>query len=91
MLRIKSLIKEKKTTIRKVAEKMEVSPQYISAIVNERKNPSLETLVRIADALNVPVGALFEGYQTPESIESIKNAPKAKCPYCGNTIVLKTL
>lgn len=38
-----------------------LDPTYISGIENGSRNPSLDTLVRLAGALGVKVSSLFEG------------------------------
>ena len=43
----------------RLAELTDVSPQYISHIETARKRPSLEILVRIANALNTTVDQLI--------------------------------
>jgi transcriptional regulator with XRE-family HTH domain len=43
-----------------LAAKANVSISYISDVTNAKGNPSLETMVAIADALEVPVVALLE-------------------------------
>lgn len=43
-----------------LATKAKVSISYISDVTNAKGNPSLETMVAIADALEVPLVALLE-------------------------------
>lgn len=57
-----------------------VSTTSLSRIITNEQKPSLDTLEKIAIALDVPVSELFA-------------APKAdviNCPYCGKSITLKT-
>ena len=51
---------KKKFSQEAVAERAEIGQNQISEIENEHSNPSLETLIRIADALNVKLARLFE-------------------------------
>lgn len=44
---------------RDFAEKLGVSPNYISLLENNKKEPSLSLLRKVAKALGVPVGFLF--------------------------------
>lgn len=76
-LRIKEVIKEQKTTIIELAEKMNISRVGLSQHING--NPSVEVLQRIADALEVPITELFE----VEASEGIH------CPNCGVRLELK--
>lgn len=64
-LRIKELRKEKKWTQAALAEATDLSQSYIGAIESSNidKSPSMDTLLRIADALEVHVGKLFKDAQ----------------------------
>lgn len=57
-LRIKELIKEKGTTIQNIADVIGVNRVTLSNSING--NPTLETLEKIANALDVPVTELFD-------------------------------
>ena len=72
MLRIDKIMKERGISTQTLAEKMDVSPQYVSEIVNERKNITLASL---------PMAALMDGYRDMEHAGN-----SFKCPYCGNVI-----
>ena len=52
-------------TIADVAQLAELSPGMLSKIENGQATASLDSLVRIANALGVTVGALFKGYGAP--------------------------
>lgn len=75
-LRIKEVIKEKGMTITELADKMGINRVNLSNMVNG--NPTVETLNKIADALNVPVTELFE---RPKS-----DTASLTCPHCGKSI-----
>lgn len=57
-LRIKQLVKEKGMTMAEVAKKLDINPVNLSSAVNG--NPTLSTLTKIAEVLNVEVIDLFE-------------------------------
>ena len=61
-LRIKEVIKEKGMTITELADKMGINRVNLSNMVNG--NPTVETLNKIADALEVSVTDLFEQSKT---------------------------
>ena len=65
---------EQGVTGKQLAERMGVSPQYISGIVRGTNSASIEVLSNIARILNVPIASLFADY---------KDAIAAKCPKCG--------
>ena len=58
-LRIKEVIKQKGTSVTEVSEKMGISRVNLSNMINGG-NPTLATLEKIADALDVSVVELFE-------------------------------
>lgn len=82
-LRIKNIIAAKGMTIKSLAEKMEVAPQTLGNIVNEKGNPNISTLEKIAEALDVPVSSLFADYLSP-------NSAVVLCPHCGARIDIQT-
>ena len=59
--RIKALRREHALQQRQLAEKAELTPSMVSQIESGRLTPSLHTLGKIAAALSVPIGALFDG------------------------------
>ena len=75
-LRIKEVIKEKGMTITELADKMGINRVNLSNMVNG--NPTVETLNKIADALNVPVTELFERPKI--------DTASLTCPHCGKSI-----
>ncbi len=81
--RIKNIVAAKGLTLKDVAEKMGITPQTLGNIVNEKNNPNISTLERIADVLEVPVSSLFTDYLEPNSAVVI-------CPQCGARINIQT-
>jgi transcriptional regulator with XRE-family HTH domain len=59
-LRIKEVLKEKGETAVWLAGEIGITQPNMSNIVSGKSKPSLDTLERIASALNVPISALFE-------------------------------
>ncbi|NDV15567.1 helix-turn-helix domain-containing protein [Muricauda sp. TY007] len=57
MIRVKEILKEKGRTQIELAEKLKMSPVGLSKLING--NPTLETMQKIADALDVEVKDLF--------------------------------
>lgn len=78
-LRVKEVCKEKGTTITQLAEMLGIKQESLSRAING--NPTLDTLQKIATALNVPVSALFDEVQP--------NDNTMKCPNCGTELELK--
>ena len=59
--RIRALRLKKKLTLQAVAERARVSQSLISQVERGLASPSVNTLRRIAGALDVPIAALFLG------------------------------
>lgn len=80
-LRIKEVLKEKKITVVSLANSVGMAQPSMSNIVNGKSTPSLETLEKIALALEVPVTELFE--------QPKKDSLSLTCPHCGKDINIK--
>ena len=63
MLRIDTILKLQDISTQELASRMGVSPQYVSEVVNEKKNITISGLKKFAEALQVPVAALFDDYK----------------------------
>lgn len=77
-MRIKELLKSKGMTAKELAGKLGISEGALSQSIKEGANPNLQTLMKIASALEVSVSELFD-------------APKdgvIRCPNCGSEIKL---
>lgn len=82
-MRIKQAIKESGSSVGELAQKMGVARQTISRQINGA-NITVETVQKIADALGVPVGQLFD--QTPQPTNADNNT--ITCPHCGAKLVI---
>lgn len=82
MERIISLMKEKGITKTALSERLNIKNQNFNAML---KNPTYETLSKIATALNVPMWQLFA---SPEEVA--QQTKSDTCPHCGQPIVVKT-
>lgn len=85
MLRIKEIMAEKKISNVKLAEMLQVTPQYVSEVVKEKKRLSINKLQRLSQVLEVPLPALFEGY-SPDGKKTKSN--EIICPCCGHVLSL---
>lgn len=56
---IRSIRKEKKMTLQQIGDAMGCSPQLISQYENGKRTPKIETIQKIADALNVSINDLM--------------------------------
>ena len=77
-LRIKEILKTKGNTAVWLASEIGMTQPNMSNVVNGKVMPSVETLGKIATALQVPITELFEQPQSNE----------VNCPNCGTRLVL---
>ena len=77
--RIKEICKEKGILMESLAGMLSIHPTSLTR--NIKGNPTIETLERIAAALNVPVIELFERSASGSII----------CPKCGTAIELTAI
>lgn len=80
-LRIKEILKDQGITNISLADQVGITRPNMSNIVNGKTKPSLDTLERIADALNVHISELFE--------KDMPNDNTIKCPNCGTELEVK--
>lgn len=74
--RIKSILKERGITALILAQKIDMTQANLSNIMTGKTTPTLPTLQKIADALQVPISDLFE--QPQQNIIT--------CPHCNGKI-----
>jgi len=76
-LRIKEVLIERAMTLTALADAVGIEKGNLSAIANGKKNPTIDTLDKIANGLGVHITSLFE---KPEP-----NNGGFTCPNCGAT------
>ena len=69
---VRALRKRLNLTVANVAKQAKLSSGMLSKIENGLTSPSLATLSALAHALNVPVTALFRGYEEQRDVTMIK-------------------
>lgn len=69
--RIQDLRKSKKMSQEQVAEKMGISPKYLSSIERGKENPTLDTFIKLAESLNVELSEIFNytGEKSPKELK----------------------
>lgn len=91
-LYIKEVMKEKGIMSKTLQEALGMAQTSVSYIINNKANPSFDTLVRIAEILDVPIWRLFYK-ETPKELQqeqpSVPKSPAIICPHCGNPIELE--
>ncbi len=78
---VRGIIKEKGWTIERVAREMGISRVTLSQ--NLSRNPTVNTLQRIANVIGCKVGDFFR--------DELDTGQRNYCPHCGKPIVIKTL
>ena len=81
MLRINEIIREKRLTVAKIAEKLGITRGTAQRQIHG--NPSLDTLQRYAEALEVDITELFSSNKK-EEVET-----NTVCPHCGKQIKIE--
>lgn len=64
--KLKELRKQQKLTLKELSQKTNISISFISDIENRRRNPSIDNLKILANALNVQVNYFFDGSEFKE-------------------------
>lgn len=70
--RIKEIRKDRGLTQERLAELIELTPQFLSLIEAEMKKPSVDTLIKIANALKVSPGDFFQPYKPDQHRQAHK-------------------
>ena len=61
--RIKEIRNKKGLTQEQLSEKMEINPKYLSSIERGNENPTLNTLIKLSESLEVDSGEIFSHIQ----------------------------
>ena len=57
--RIKGIRAKKPITQERLAERVEINPKYLSSIERGKENPTLNTLIKLSESLEVDLGEIF--------------------------------
>ena len=79
--RIRELRKARGLTQEGLAERIEISPRYLSRLEVGQQSASLETLERVAEALQVEIGELFDfgHHDTPKELRQTLRKLMQEC------------
>lgn len=75
---IKKIRMEKQLTIKEVAARASVTSSLLSQIENNKANPSINSLMAVAKALNVPIGSFFNGIDEEPAYDPVVRADERK-------------
>ena len=67
--RIKNIRNKKGLTQEQLSEKMEINPKYLSSIERGNENPTLNTLIKLSESLEVDSGEIFSHIQIEDPEE----------------------
>lgn len=67
-VKLKNLREERNLKLKELAEKSGISVSFISDIEHDRRNPSIETLKKLAKALNVPADEFLKDKNSDKNI-----------------------
>lgn len=62
--RIRGFRKQRKLSQEELAEKSDLHPTYIGQLERGEKNPTIESILKIANGLEIPMDQLFVNIQT---------------------------
>lgn len=66
-MRIAELRNSKGFTQEKLAGKMEISSKYLSSIERGKENPTLDTIIKLSESLDVNIEDIFRSLQIEDS------------------------
>jgi len=75
---IKKTRMEKQLTIKEVAERANVTSSLLSQIENNKANPSINSLMAVAKALNVPIGSFFDDLDPGPTFDPVVRVDQRK-------------
>lgn len=82
---VKNIAREKGMRIEDIANKMGITKGGLSKAL--KGNPTIGTLRKVADVLQVPVTDFFRDEIADAPASHIE--PQQKCPYCGHDLNIK--
>ena len=88
-MRIREILSEKNMKAKELADACGLSEMGMSNIMTGKSQPTAKTIVKIAKALGVPCGYLFEDYEAFATKTIEIQETTLKCPKCGYHMKLK--
>ena len=75
--KIRAVRDKRSLTLREVAEKAGVSESLVSQIERNKVSPAIDTLLSIADALDIDLEYLFSDYRREREVQIVKAAQRS--------------
>ncbi|MBN2040310.1 MAG: helix-turn-helix transcriptional regulator [Spirochaetes bacterium] len=76
--KIRTIREKKQMTLKEVALKAEVSESLVSQIERNKVSPAIDTLLRLADVLEIDLEYLFQDYKKKKKINLVKAGERNK-------------
>ncbi|OHD17315.1 MAG: XRE family transcriptional regulator [Spirochaetes bacterium GWD1_27_9] len=76
--KIREIREKKKITLKEVAEKAFVSESLISQIERNKVSPAIDTLLKIAEIIDIDLEYLFSDFKRTKSVSIVKNDERKK-------------
>jgi len=76
--RIRALREMQKLTLKRVAYSVGISESLLSQIERNKVSPSIDTLIRIADALGVDMEHLFKDYRQQRTVSILRKENRSR-------------
>ena len=89
--RLRDIMDSKEMKSVELANRLGVTKQTISNMLNGRVMPSLETINKIAEILQVPMWQIFADPNEVRNTQPSQGALTIKCDKCGNIIKVKEI
>lgn len=85
--RVKQLCKERRTTLKQIAERMGVAQETLTRIIGGKANTTLSTIQSLADALEVDLWELF----TDTAVRSSKDEIHGVIWIGGKPVIINSM
>jgi len=83
--KIREIREKRKMTLKEVASQAEVSESLVSQIERNRVSPAIDTLLRIADILDMDMEYIFSEYKKTKSVNLVRHGERNKIVMPGVT------
>lgn len=74
---IKTFRKQRGMTQEQLAERAELHPTYIAKLESGERFPSLETLIELAHALDIPLSSIVKSLEPDKELAVVRDADRA--------------
>ncbi|HOJ64001.1 MAG TPA: XRE family transcriptional regulator [Spirochaetota bacterium] len=87
--KIRQIRERKKITLKEIAEKINVTESLLSQIERNKVSPAIDTLLKIAEVLEIDLEYLFSDYKINKKVNIVKKDNRKKISY--NNVIYEQL